>query len=61
MKPTILIDRAGDVRLYEIDGFGGVDEIEWTPTKWNHKDNISLASFEARKQAAHRVFEEVAP
>ena len=59
-KPaTILIDRAGDVRLYEPDSFGGMDEMEWGPTKWDFNDNISIESFERRRASAYRVFEEV--
>lgn len=59
-KPaTILIDRAGDVRLYEPDAFGGMDELEWGLTRWNHIDNISIQSFEGRRAVSPRVFEEV--
>ena len=59
-KPaTILIDRAGDVRLYEPDAFGGMDELEYGPTQWDHKDNISIQNFEGRRAVAYRVFEEV--
>lgn len=59
LKPTITIDRAGDVRLYEPDAFGGMDELEWTPLQWSHIDNISRETFEARRASAYRVFEEV--
>lgn len=59
LKPTITIDRADDVRLYEPDAFGGMDELEWTPCKWEHRDCVSIQTFEARRASAYRVFEEV--
>jgi len=59
-KPsTIIIDRAGDVRIYEPDAFGGMDEMEWTPLRWNHVDCVSVQTFDGRRAAAYRVFEEV--
>lgn len=59
-KPAcIMIDRAGDVRLYEPDSFGGMDEMELTPLKWDHVDCVSFPTFEGRRIAAYRVFEEV--
>lgn len=58
-KPTITIDRAGDVRLYEPDAFGGMDEHNARPSGLDFNDNISIQTFEARRASAYRVFEEV--